>query len=71
MTDVDRAAELRDWYANDHLNGAELLDSLVDWYGTYLAVTDPDDLKVIALWTAHTHLAVELYSTPRLLIDST
>ncbi|WP_197506995.1 DUF3631 domain-containing protein [Mycobacterium sp. 852002-50816_SCH5313054-b] len=31
---------------------------------------DPDDLNILALWTVHTHLAVELYTSPRLMIDS-
>jgi hypothetical protein len=30
----------------------------------------PDDFYLLALWTVHTHLVVELYTTPRLLIDS-
>ena len=53
------------------LDGAALLDALRDWFGTYIRVTDPDDLAVLALWTAHTHLTAELYTTPRLQIDST
>lgn len=52
-------------------NGAAVLDRLVAWFGRFIAVTDPDDLYILALWTAHTHLVSELYTTPRLLIDST
>lgn len=29
-----------------------------------------DDLDLLALWSAHTHLAIETYTTPRLVLDS-
>jgi hypothetical protein len=51
-------------------NGAELLNDLVTWFGRFIRVTHPDDVPLLTLWTVHTHLAVELYTTPRLLIDS-
>jgi hypothetical protein len=51
-------------------NGADLLDDLVAWFARFIAVTNPDDLPLLALWAVHTHLVVELYTTPRLLIDS-
>ena len=69
--DIDRADELRQWYAEDNPDGAEVLDATADWYGRFIGVTDPDDLNLLALWTAHTFLAPELYTTPRLQIDST
>ena len=50
--------------------GAELLDRTAAWYGRFIRVTDPDDLNLLTLWTAHTHLVVELYTTPRLQVDS-
>ncbi len=56
---------------SENNNGAEVLDALADWYGRFIAVTDPDDLFILALWTAHTYLVEELYTTPRLLVDST
>jgi hypothetical protein len=52
------------------VDGAELLDNLVTWWARFIAVTDPDDLFLLALWAVHTHLVNELYTTPRLLIDS-
>jgi hypothetical protein len=52
------------------LDGAELLDDIKEWFGRFIAVTDPDDLNILALWTFHTHLVVELYTTPRLQVDS-
>ena len=33
-------------------------------------MTNPDDLNLLALWPPHTYLVNELYTTPRLLIDS-
>ncbi len=54
----------------EDLSGAHLLDELVTWFGRFISVTDHDDLRLLALWTVHTHLVVELYTTPRLAIDS-
>jgi 5S rRNA maturation endonuclease (ribonuclease M5) len=54
----------------DPVDGAELLDDTAAWYGRFIRVTDPDDLNLLALWTVHTHLVVELYTTPRLQVDS-
>ena len=39
-------------------------------FGRFIRVTDTNDLPLLTLWTVHTHLARELYTTPRLLIDS-
>ena len=70
MTGVDRSGELREWHAHDNPDGAELLGDIVAWYGRFIRVTDPDDFNLLTLWTVHTHLAVELYTTPRLQVDS-
>jgi len=43
---------------------------LVTWWNRFIAVTNEDDLYLLALWVAHTHLVRELYTTPRLLVDS-
>lgn len=51
-------------------DGAQVLDDLKEWFGRFIAVTDPDDLNILSLWTVHTHLPVELYTTPRLQVDS-
>lgn len=53
------------------LDGAALLDALRAWFDRFIRVTDPDDLAILVLWTVHTHLTAELYTTPRLQIDST
>lgn len=46
------------------------LDHLVNWFGRFIRFTDPDDVNILALWTAHTHMASALYTSPRLMIDS-
>jgi Protein of unknown function (DUF3631) len=52
------------------VDGAALLEAIKEWFGRFIAVTDPDDLNILSLWTVHTHLVVELYTTPRLQVDS-
>jgi hypothetical protein len=47
-----------------------VLDAIRDWLSTYISVTDDLDLYLLTLWAAHTHVAMETYSTPRLIIDS-
>ena len=49
---------------------AEALSLLREWFSKYVYVQDERDLDIIALWTLSTHLAEELYTSPRLLIDS-
>lgn len=46
------------------------LDQVRSWLGRFISVTDNRDLDMLTLWVAHTHAALELYSTPRLIIDS-
>jgi hypothetical protein len=41
------------------------------WFGRFVAVPDDIDLDLLTLWAAHTHVALETYSTPRLVLDST
>jgi len=48
----------------------ELLEILRNWFGRYIYFQDQRDLDILPLWTIHTHLATELYTSPRLLIDS-
>jgi hypothetical protein len=70
VTDTDRDDDLRELAALDNPDGAELLDDIAVWFGRFIRVTDPDDLNLLTLWAVHTHLAVELYTTPRLQVDS-
>lgn len=55
----------------DDVDGAQVLDDVRQHYARYIRVTDDADLHLLVLWTVSTHLAVELYTTPRLQIDST
>ena len=52
------------------IDGAALLNDLGAWLGRFVIVAAPTDLAVLALWIPHSFLSYELYSTPRLLIDS-
>lgn len=67
---TDRSDEYAEWIAADNPDGVALLDATVAWLQRFIAVTDPDDLRIVALWVAHTYLVVECYTTPRLQIDS-
>lgn len=48
-----------------------VLTDVRHWFTRYVCVTDDLDLDLLALWAAHTHVALETYSTPRLVLDST
>ena len=37
------------------------------WFERYITTVNDHDLDLLTLWTAHTHLAFETYTTPRLL----
>ncbi|WP_423184300.1 DUF3631 domain-containing protein [Arthrobacter sp. NyZ413] len=50
---------------------AAVLRDLRAQFQRYVAVMDDLDLDLLTLWTFHTHLAFETYSTPRLQLDST
>jgi hypothetical protein len=68
--DKDYAEDMAAWYAEDNPDGAELLDAVEAWWRTYIKVVHDRDYIVLTLWTVHTHLANELWSSPRLQIDS-
>lgn len=40
------------------------------WFGRYVSTVQDADLDLLTMWAAHTHLCVETYTTPRLLLDS-
>jgi hypothetical protein len=48
----------------------ELLNEVRGWFKRFVFTTDENDLDIIALWTIHTWLVDETFTTPRLLIDS-
>lgn len=47
-----------------------LLDDVAEWFRRYVGTVHDDDVRLLALWAVHTHVARECYTTPRLLIDS-
>lgn len=55
---------------NKPIDGSSVLDEVRTWFGRYLATVNDSDLDLLALWTLHTHVVMETYTTPRLLIDS-
>ncbi|MDO9397013.1 MAG: DUF3631 domain-containing protein [Herbiconiux sp.] len=60
--------------APDGFDGSQLEDVLTVlrvWFARFVSVPDDLDLDLLALWAAHTHVALETYSTPRLVLDST
>jgi hypothetical protein len=50
--------------------GGSALDEVRGWLGRFIVTLRADDLDVLTLWVAHTHLAIECYSSPRLNLDS-
>lgn len=65
MSSVDSAGSTGSAYSM-----GELLDILRNWITRFIYVQEESDLDIIPLWIIHTHLATELYTSPRLLIDS-
>lgn len=54
----------------DGSNVRGVLDEIRAWFARFVLVTDDLDLDLLTLWAAHTHVALETYSTPRLILDS-
>lgn len=52
--------------ATDH----GVLDDVRVWLSRFVKTMSPADLDLLTLWAAHTHVAVETYTTPRLVLDS-
>jgi hypothetical protein len=57
--------------SDDIETGARLLDDVEVWFSRFIAMPDPHDYALLVLWTISTHLANALYTTARLVIDST
>jgi hypothetical protein len=47
-----------------------VLTDVRSWFSRYVCVMDDLDLDLLTLWAAHTHVAFETYTTPRLVLDS-
>lgn len=56
--------------APGRLDGARVLDDVVGWFGRYVLTMQPEDLDLLTVWAAHTWLVDDLFTTPRLQIDS-
>lgn len=46
------------------------LDEVRSWLARFVCTMDDADLDLLTLWAAHTHLCVETYTSPRLVLDS-
>ncbi len=86
MSEFDAAQEFESmertgWFTDgsDGLDGSggsdgtvsEVLSAVREWFARFVLVTSEEDLDLLALWAAHTYVATETYSTPRLILDST
>jgi hypothetical protein len=47
-----------------------VLDDVRRWLDRFICTIDDADLDLLTLWAAHTHLCLETYTTPRLVLDS-
>ncbi len=47
-----------------------VLDLVRAWLARFVCTMAEHDLDLLALWAAHTHLCMETYTTPRLVLDS-
>lgn len=47
-----------------------LFDDVRSWFARYVHTMHDSDLDLLTLWTVHTHVVSDLYTTPRLLLDS-
>lgn len=52
------------------MSNSDVLDDVRGWLARYLLTVNDADLDLLTVWAAHTHLVHEVYSTPRLLLDS-
>jgi hypothetical protein len=50
--------------------GAGVLDDVRAWLDRYVCTVGEKDVDLLTLWAAHTHLLVETYTSPRLVLDS-
>lgn len=52
------------------LGDPSVLNDVRAWFERFVTVIDDTDLDLLTVWAAHTHLVIETYTTPRLIIDS-
>lgn len=51
-------------------SGDDTLERVRAWLARFICTMHDEDLDLLTLWAAHTHLCQETYTTPRLVIDS-
>lgn len=66
MTDIDRSDELREWYAEDNIDGAELLDDVRAFLARFVVYPGIHELIAHVLWIAHCWFMASWDSTPRI-----
>jgi hypothetical protein len=64
--DIDRSDELREWYAEDNPDGAELLNDVKDFLSRFVVYPSSHALVAHVLWIAHAWLMDGWDSTPRI-----
>jgi hypothetical protein len=52
------------------LETGAVLDDVHRWLSRFISTMSDNDLCLLALWSAHTYLVMETYTTPRLILDS-
>lgn len=67
---VDRSDEIAEWYAEDELDGAAVLDELRDVLTSYVVFTDAHTAAAVALWVTATHTLPAHEHAPRLVATS-
>lgn len=67
---VDRSDELIEWYADDNLDGSELLDDVRAALTKYVVLPDAHAANAVTLWIATTHTLPAFEVAPRLVASS-
>jgi Protein of unknown function (DUF3631) len=63
---ADRSDELREWYAEDNPDGAELFDDIEQFLARFVVYPSEHERRAHVLWIAHTWLMDCWDSTPRI-----
>jgi hypothetical protein len=67
---VEQAAPLAPVSQRPPRETGALLEQVRRWLGRYICTMHDADLDLLTLWAAHTHLCMETFTTPRLVLDS-
>jgi hypothetical protein len=66
----DGPVSFRGWEQAGPDTSGSPLEDVRAWFVRFVSTVHDSDLDLLSLWAAHTHLVMETYTTPRLLIDS-